>query len=118
MGKRSTLIESCDCKLLERELVILNPCRVPTHYRLGLLLAGLPQASRTRLDLRQRYGGTLIPAFWSGAELELAERRLLEPPRRSPTIVPLDRHGAHGALAWAAPSSLPPVKTMERPESV
>lgn len=61
-----TLIEACDCPLLKRELVIVNPCRVPTHYRLGLLLADLPNAKRSMLDLRRRYAGALIPVFWNG----------------------------------------------------
>ena len=129
-----TLIESCDCRLIKRELVILNPCRVPTHYRLGPLLAALPHTRRVLLDLRQRYGGALIPAFWNGeAETQLMDRRLPDASRRLPTVVPLcavDRHdGAavssltvgnppprNGALAWA-PGTTPP-KTADWPENV
>jgi hypothetical protein len=62
-----TLIEACGFSLLKRELVILNPCNVPTHFRLGPLLSGMPDARRAILDLRRWYGGELVPAFWNGA---------------------------------------------------
>jgi hypothetical protein len=94
-----TLVERCDCRLVKRDLVIFNPCRVPTYYRLGPLFAGLPDARRMLLDLRQLHGGTLIPAFWTGG----TETQLLEPnpSRHSATIVPfgpVDRHDGTGIV--------------------
>ena len=92
-----TLIESCGCRLVNRDLVILNPYQVPTHFRLGLLLAELPQARRMLLELRQRNGGRLIPAFWQGGAK--TPRLLSDLPRHSPNVVPFcpRQHDATGA---------------------
>jgi hypothetical protein len=61
-----TLIEIFDCRLLKREFVTVNPCNVPTYYRLGMVLAAMPEAQKAIIDLRQCYGGELIPCLWNG----------------------------------------------------
>ena len=83
-----TLIEDLDCKLLKREFAFVNPCHVPTHFRLGKLLSRLPDAKMPLADLRRRYGGDLIPAFSGVPEVELASAQQLQisgrEKRRSP----------------------------------
>ncbi len=114
-----TLIESCECRLLKRELVILNPCRVPTHYRLGSLLAERPGARSAILDLRQRYGGTLIPTFWAGGDLEPAPltRRTRRPTVAAVTITQNTR-SAPNAIAWNTPAPATPALAADWPDGV
>jgi hypothetical protein len=72
---------------------MINPCNVPTHYRLGRLLSGLPEARRALLDLRRKYGGQLIPSFWSVGQPNavLAGRGAEEATWRPADLAPLPR---------------------------
>jgi rhamnosyltransferase len=115
------LIEGCDCRLLKRELVILNPCRVPTHYRLGSLLAARPAARSAILDLRQRYGGALIPTFWTGADREPPPLTRRKAGQLGASVAPVtltqSKRTAPAAIAWNNPAPAKPALATDWPDN-
>jgi hypothetical protein len=112
------LIESCDCRLLKRELVILNPCRVPTHYRLGALLTERPAARRAILDLRQRYGGALIPAFWTGSDQEPPVLTRRQRAAVAAVTLPPSTRTVPSAIAWNTQGPAAPALATDWPDTV
>ena len=72
------LIEDFGCPFVKRELIFVNPCNVPTYFKLASFFPTGTEAFETMTEIRHRYGGHLV----------------------APSISPLDR--ATSDLAKAA----------------
>lgn len=79
------LIEDFAFPFVKRELAITNPCNVPTYFKLGTYFAEGSDALAALLEIRQLYGGTLIP-------LAVSPRHLLAPERSATAFRPPQRN--------------------------
>ena len=78
------LIEDFDFPFIKRELAITNPCNVPTYFKLGTYFSAGSDAMAALMEIRQLYGGTLIP-------LAISHRQLLAPERSAADFRPPQR---------------------------
>jgi hypothetical protein len=56
-----TLVEEFGCPFIKRELILSNPCNVPTYFKLASHLLAQSEVEAALIELRRRYGGHLIP---------------------------------------------------------
>lgn len=56
-----TLIEDHAFPFLKRELVIMNPCGVPTYFKLADIVSSRIEVRDLVIDMRRKFGGHLVP---------------------------------------------------------
>ena len=54
------LVEEFGCPFVKRELIIVNPCNVPTYFKLGTYFEAGTEAFDALTEIRHRYGGHLV----------------------------------------------------------
>ncbi len=96
-----TLIEDFGFPFVKRELAISNPCNVPTYFKLGTYFPAGSDAMDALLEIRQLYGGTLIPLAVSPRQLlapEMPARVFRQPQRHhAPAQMGAKDHRASGS---------------------
>lgn len=74
-----TLIERFRFPFIKRELVLSNPCGIPSYFRIGRFLNDRSDARRMIKELRRSYGGELLPIY-----VPPGRRTVPSPPQETP----------------------------------
>lgn len=70
-----TLVEEFACPFVKRELIIGNPCNVPTYFKLATHLMDGSDVESAFLELRRNYGGNLVVTSIPPRQPVSSERR-------------------------------------------